>query len=162
MSTTLSSPAISSSITAGLASGLLSGTVTHEPAQQTPAVGTNAGNVNLAYSADFTVSSGSPLTLDLSSIADAAGNTAVFGHVTHWLVENRSTNAAELMTLGGGSNPLIPARSGADVIQANGGYDLKASPNPGIVRDATHKTFQIAVASGTAVPGRLTILGRTT
>jgi hypothetical protein len=161
MSTTLSSPAISASITAGLASGLLSGTVTHEPAQQTPAVGTNAGNVNLLYSADFTVSSGSPLTLDLSSIADAAGNTAIFGHVTCWLVENRSTNAAELMTLGGGSNALIPARTGADVIQANGGFDLMAAPT-GIVRDATHKTFQIAVASGTAVPGRLTILGRTT
>jgi hypothetical protein len=83
-----------------------------------------------------------------------------FGHVTHWLVENRSTTTAETMTIGGGTNALIAAR--AEPVQANGGLDFMAAPNPGILRDATHKTFQIAIASGTSVPGRLTIIGRTT
>jgi hypothetical protein len=160
MSTTLSNPSISAGISATIESGLLSGTITHRPAAQSPSVGTNAGNVNLIYSADFTVTSGSPLSLDLSSIADAAGNVVTFGHITHFLAENRSTNTAEIMSLFGGTNGVFTADP--KPLQANGGLSFMANPNPGVTIDGTHKIVTVTVAAGTSVPGRLTIIGRTT
>jgi hypothetical protein len=80
-------------------------------------------------------------------------------HVAAILVENDSTVAGQDMTIGGGTHPISATDSG--FAQANGGVHLMWNPNPGYaVTGGTADTVTIAVAAGTNVPGKITILGR--
>lgn len=159
MASTLSNASISSQISVDIVRGGLLGTVTHRNAQ-TPAIGTVTNQVNLVFQNDFTVATGTPITFDLTSLTDPAGAAINFGHVTHFHVENFSTITGEDLTIGGGTNGLFAADP--KPVRANGGNVQHADPNPGILVDGTHKIIQLAAAAGTAVLGRITIIGRTT
>lgn len=159
MASTLSNASISSQISVDIVRGGLAGTVTHRNAQ-TPAIGTVTNQVNLVFQNDFIVATGTPLTFDLTSLVDPAGSAINFGHVTHLHIENLSAVAGEDLTVGGGTNGLFAADP--KPIRANGGNVQHADPNPGILVDGTHKIVQLAAAAGTAVLGRITIMGRTT
>jgi len=136
----------------------LSGTVKHEKSVSVP-VGTGAGKANIVVQRDVTVTSGAPLTIDLTSVADVSGTVQAFAVMTHWAVENLSNNVGEDFTAGGGANPVIAADP--ETIQAVGGHTYKACPGAGRPVAGGTKNFQLSVATGVNVPGRLTIIGRT-
>lgn len=157
MSTVLSNPTITTQLSSDLVSGLLSGNVTHRHAL-TPSIGTPAGSVNLMYTSSFTLASGTPLSIDLTSIIDVGNNSVSFGHLTHLLLENISLVSGENIAIGGGTNGVFTLDP--TTAKPNGGAKLLIDPNPGIVIDGTHKIITLAAASGTGVLGRITILGR--
>lgn len=79
--------------------------------------------------------------------------------MTSVLVENDSTTAGQDFTVGGGTHPVLGTDQGT--AQANGGAFFVFNPNPGYsVVSGTSDTLQISVASGTSVPGKVTIFGR--
>lgn len=159
MAVTLSNPSIIAQIVADIVSGRLSGNVRHAYSGPTLTIGSGAGQIQKIVTVDFTVSAGTPLDYDLTAIDDPGGSAISFSFLTHLMIENLSTTAGQDMSLGAGANPVY-ATADAGVIQANGGVSFKATPNPGVTIDATHKTIRITVAAGTNVQGRLTLIGR--
>jgi hypothetical protein len=162
MATTLSNPQPSVQLKCQLAGGAAPAVVTsqvnHQPAAALGA-GNAAGSVDGCYCESFTVSAGTPLTVTLPSAADPLGNPLAMAHVTSVLVENGSTTAGQDFTVGGGTHPVLGSDQGT--AQANGGIFFVINPNPGYALVAgTSDTLQISVASGTNVPGKLTVLGR--
>lgn len=162
MSTTLSNPIASvqlkCQLTGGAVPAVVSSQVNHQPNVSLGA-GNTGGNIDGCFSEPFTVSAGTPLTISLTAINDALGNAISFVHVTSVLVENDSTTAGQNFTVGGGTHPVLGTDQGT--AQANGGSFLVFNPNPGYsVVSGTSDTLQILVASGTNVPGKLTIFGR--
>jgi hypothetical protein len=162
MSTTLSNPQanvqLRCQLTTGAAPAVVASQVNHQPSIALGA-GNTAGSVDRCFSESFTVSAGTPLTVNLSSATDPLGNAVGMVHVTSVLVENDSTTAGQDFTVGGGTHPVLGTDQGT--AQANGGEFLVTNPNPGYsVVSGTSDTLQISVASGTNVPGKVTILGR--
>jgi len=159
---TLLNPRMLLAITGALSDGLLPPVVTaainHAVNPSLP-VGSGAGSVNLEYHTPVIVTSGSPLVLDLTSLTDPLGNAIAFAVVTAILLTNDSTTATNDLSLGGGTTPLVatcplPA-------QASGGAVAFLAPASGLpVTGGSTNKLQIAAAAGSAVPGRLTILGR--
>lgn len=163
MATTLSNPSITINTRASLASGIapavLGCTVNQSPATSI-GVGSTAGNVNVCFSEAFTVTSGTPITVNLLTGTDPFGTALGMVHVSHILVENASTTTGQDFTVGGGTHPVL----GTDLYlcQANGGVVCVVNPNPGYsVVTSSSDTLQISVAAGTSVAGRITVLGRT-
>src|ERR1700728_2897318 len=162
MSTTLSNPIASVQLKCQLTGGVVpagvSSQVNHQPNVSLGA-GNTGGSIDGCFSEPFTVSAGTPLTISLTAINDALGNAISFVHVTSVLVENDSTTAGQNFTVGGGTHPVLGTDQGT--AQANGGAFFVFNPNPGYsVVSGTSDTLQISVASGTNVPGKLTIFGR--
>jgi hypothetical protein len=162
MPTTLSNPIISvqlkCQLTGGAAPAVVTSLVNHQP-NVALGSGNSAGNVDQCLSEPFTVSAGSPLTINLSSATDPLGGALAFAHVSGVLVENDSTTAGQDFTVGGGTHPVLGTDQGT--AQANGGAFFVINPNPGYsVVSGTSDTLQISVASGTNVPGKITVLGR--
>jgi hypothetical protein len=162
MSTALSNPQanvqLRCQLTTGVSPAVVMSQVSHQP-NIALGVGNTAGNVDRCLSESFTVSAGSPLTVNLTSAFDPLGNALGMVHVTSVLVENDSSTAGQDFTVGGGTHPVLGTDQGT--AQANGGALLVTNPNPGYsVVASTSDTLQISVASGTNVPGKLTILGR--
>jgi hypothetical protein len=121
--------------------------------------GNSAGNVDRCFCEPFTVTAGTPLTVNVSSATDPMGNALGMLHVTSVLVENDSTTGGQDFTVGAGTHPVLGTDQGT--AQANGGVFCVVNPNPGYaVVSGTSDTLQISVASGTNVPGKITILGR--
>lgn len=121
--------------------------------------GNAAGQVDRAYSFGGTITFGTPFTINLSTGLDPLGNTLGMVHVTSVLVENDSLTAGQVMTIGGGTHPVL----GSDqfTAQANGGIAFICNPNPGYsVSGGSSDTLTITVAAGTAVPFKVTVLGR--
>jgi hypothetical protein len=163
MSTTLSNPSagvqLKCQLTAGSSPAVVTSQVNHQPNISLGA-GSTAGNVNACFSESFTVSNGSPLTINLASANDPLGNALSIVHVTSVLVENDSTTAGQDFTIGGGTHPVLGTDQGT--AQANGGAFFVFNPNPGYsVVGGTSDTLQISVAAGTNVAGKVTIFGRT-
>jgi hypothetical protein len=164
MSTTLSNPSVAvyakAQLQAGAAPAIIASQVNHAPNIALGAGGT-AGNVNLCFCEPFTVSSGTPLTINVGTALDPMGNALGMVHVSCVLVENDSTTAGQDFTVGGGTHPVL----GSDqyTAQANGGVAFVCNPNSGYsVVSGTSDTLQISVAAGTSVSGKVTILGRST
>jgi hypothetical protein len=162
MATLLASPSVTSSVTANLTGGAApapsQSPVNHTYAPAVPlSVGNGAGQANKCYSAAFSVTSGSPLLLDLTTLTDPLGGALNFGTVVDILITNDSVTAGQDFTIGGGTNGLFTAAP--NTVQANGGQWHWTGVNPGLATDGTHKILQIANASGTAA-GKITILGR--
>jgi hypothetical protein len=162
MSTILSNPIIGlqfkCQLTAGSAPAVVTSQVNHQP-NTTIGAGNSAGNVDLCFCEPFTVSAGTPLTVNVSAATDPIGNVLGMLHVTSVLVENDSTTAGQDFTVGGGTNPVLGTDQGT--AQANGGVFSVVNPDPGYaVVSGTSDTLQISVAAGTNVPGKITILGR--
>src|SRR3954464_9895168 len=119
MSTTLSNPKITAQVESDFVAGLVSGNLLHR-VTSTPSVGTPAGSVNLEYTNSFTLASGTPLSLDLTSLVDVGGNTVTFGHVNCILLENLSIVSGENIAIGGGTNGVFTLDP--TVARANGGF----------------------------------------
>jgi hypothetical protein len=160
MASTMTSPQIAAAIQAGLAGGAAPAPSTsnvNHSAALTPAVGGSAGQVNKIYSAAFTVTTGTPLSIDLTALTDPLGAALNFTNVAAILISNDSVVAGQDFSVGGGTNGLFTAAP--NIIAANGGMYLLANPNPGITVDGTHKIITITVAAGTGVGGKITVLG---
>ena len=140
-------------------SGATSGTVNHG-VSSIPPIGSSAGSQDLEHSKAYTVATGTPLVLDVTALADPQGTTQNFAHVTAILISNDSTTAAEILTVGGGSNPLLA--TWGETVQPNGGAYALINPNPGLVVSGSAKNIQIAAASGAAVAIKVTVKGRST
>lgn len=160
MSATLSNPQISAAISASLGSSSgpasTNTNIQHSIAKQRT-VGTAAGNVNKVYSAAFTVDTGTPITIDLTTAADPQGNAQNFGTVYDIIIENSSSTTGQIMTLFGGSNGLVATGT---LLLNPGGAIAYTGGSVGITVDSTHKLIQISVAAGTGVAGRITVLGK--
>jgi hypothetical protein len=162
MSTTLTNPYLAIAARAVINSGtfpVLSATTTHTPAINLVA-GSTSGSVNAVIEQNFTVTSGTPLTINVATGLDPFGNAAGMVHVSTVLVENDSTTAGQDFTIGGGTHPVLGTDS--YLCQANGGVVTVCNPAPGYtVSSGSADTLTITVAAGTAVAGKLTIFGRT-
>lgn len=163
MSTTLSNVSIAAAITAALAGGAapatVSGNVQHNCAD-TPTVGSSTGNVNKVYSAAFTVDTGTPLSLDLTSLVDPLGQTNNFGTVHAILIENLSIVAGRDFTVFGGTNGLVATSTTLIYAGTKPGFLLIDFGTTGIAVDGTHKIITIAVAAGTGIAGKITVVGK--
>jgi len=162
MATTLSNPTASVQVkcllTAGAAPAVVASQVNHQPNIAIGA-GNTVGNVDRCFCEAFTVSAGTPLTVNVGSATDPMGNALGIVHVTSVVVENDSTTAGQDFTVGGGTHPVLGTDQGT--AQANGGVFCLVNPNPGYaVVSGTSDTLQVLVASGTSVAGKITILGR--
>lgn len=169
MATTLTGPSASVNIRATLTNSAsapqapVGSSLNHTPNINLVA-GVAAGNVNCTISKAFTVTNGSPLVINVSSALDPIGNAAVMVHVIAVLVENDSVTTGQDFTVGGGTDPVM----GTDqfTVQSNstgqGGAGFVCNTSPGYVYNvSTANSVTITVAAGTAVPGRITILGCT-
>jgi hypothetical protein len=161
MTTTLSKPTvvvgIKALLTAGAPPAPVVSQVDHEPTISL-AAGTDPGTANVCLSQPFTVTAGTPFTVNLVTGLDPLGNALSMSAVVAVLVENDSTIAAQTLTVGGGPNAAL----GADqyTCQANGGVVLMYNPGIGYAVVAGRSdTLQVTVAAGTA-SGKLTALGR--
>jgi hypothetical protein len=117
--------------------------------------GSSNGQVDKCYSAPFTVTNGTPLTINLSTGCDPFGNTLFMNYITHLLIENDATTTGHDMTLWGGSNPVLPSDSVS--IHSLGGCYAWTSPVGYPI--TSNINVQITIAAGTA-SGKITILGR--
>jgi hypothetical protein len=162
MPTILSNPSITAQLkcqlNAGASPAVALSQVNHLPVI-TPGAGNTPGNIDRCISEPFTVTAGTPFTLNLSTALDPLSSAAGFVHLSAILIENDSTVAGQDFTLGGGAHPAL----GTDqaTAQANGGVILLTNPAPGYpIVSASSDTLQITVAAGTNVPGKITLLGR--
>jgi hypothetical protein len=162
MPTTLSNPVatvqLKCQLTAGAAPAIVTSQVNHQP-NLPIGPGNTAGNVDRCFSESFTITAGTPLTINVATATDPLGNALGIVHVSSILVENDSTTAGQDFTVGGGTHPVL----GTDqaTAQANGGAVCIVNPNPGYaVVSGASDTLQISVAAGTSVTGKVTILGR--
>jgi hypothetical protein len=161
MATTVASPALAASVTANLTGGAPpapSQSPVNHSYNPTLTVGAAAGQSNKVYSAPFTVTTGTPLALDLTTLVDPLGGALNFSAVTSILITNDSTTAGQDFTIGGGTNGLFTAAP--NIVAANGGAYFISNPTAQITVDGTHKILTIAVAAGTGVGGKVTIVGR--
>jgi hypothetical protein len=162
MATTLFNPSVVAQITCQLNSGAPPAVVTSQVNQQPDVplgAGNTPGNVDRCFSEPFTVTSGTPLTINLVTALDPLGSALGAVHVTSVLVENDSTTAGQDFTVGAGTHPVLGTDQGT--AQANGGVFFVINPNPGYsVVSGTSDTLQISVAAGTNVSGKVTILAR--
>jgi hypothetical protein len=155
MSTTLSNINVNSQVAADVANGLLSGNFNNRSAAS-PSTGTAAGSLNILCHQTFSINSGTPLSIDLTSIADVGGNTVAFGHLCYFKVVNSGGGD---LNIGGGTNGVFTLDP--KPIRDTYGVATHYDPNPGITIDGTHKIFTLDAASGT-VAGSITLAGRTT
>lgn len=161
--------AFSASLAAGDLSSPLAASVgvgTDPRVGASPGVGTAAGQVNAVYAVEGTVTAGAPVTIDVTSLTDPAGNAIpALARVLGVCAENLSVTAGEILTLtGGASNPLFtdqltlqPNTTSAPV----GGTAAVWNPAPGYAVDSTHKTIKITTAAGTGVRFNLVLFGNT-
>jgi hypothetical protein len=160
MASTLSSPkvalSISGTLSAGAAPAIASAAILHQ-AILSLTVGASAGQVNKAFSAPVSVTTGTPLVIDLTTAADPLGNVPAFTKVSTILFTG-ANGATQQFTVGGGTNPVIPAE--AQAINAKDGVYLWHSADSPLTVDGTHKNVQITVAAGTAIAGQLTVIGQ--
>lgn len=146
-------------LTGGSIPAIIQSTVDHNP-NTVVSVGSTAGKINACISQPFTITSGTPLTINVASGLDPLGNAAGMVHVSSVIVENDSVTGGQDFTIGGGTHPVL----GSDqyTSQANGGVACVFNPSPGYtVSGGSADTLTITVGAGTAVPGKVTILGRT-
>ncbi|WP_020469317.1 hypothetical protein [Zavarzinella formosa] len=112
---------------------------------------TFTGNVSKSFVLPFTsvqvtklffntYASGSPTSIDLTSLTDAYGNPISFATIRHiMLVNNDATNS---VTVGGGTNGLVAA---LPPIIGGGAVNLTTT----LAVDGTHKILLITPAAGT-------------
>jgi hypothetical protein len=116
--------------------------------------GTGADQADRLYYARRTVSSGTPDDIDLASgsLTDIYGNALTFARIKGIYIHNRSTTAAEILSVGAGSNPLINwvMASGDGVKVRAGGVFFIFAPDATAyaVTAATGDILEIAAASG--------------
>jgi hypothetical protein len=166
--TTITVPRVKISFAATLTSGDSSGMTNAFPNVGTqsigiiPPVGVAAGDISNVYNIAGVVTSGTPVTYDVTSLTDQLGNAINLARVQGVFGMNLSTTTGQIITITGGtSNPLFtdsytiqPNLSGA-----GSGVIGSWNPSPGFAVDGTHKTIKVTVATGTNVPFEIAIVG---
>lgn len=163
----LASPAFQFRMGCSLSWGSPPNSISNSPninQQSTLVVGNATNQIDRCIAVNFTVTSGTPYTFNVSTGLDPSGVAAGLVHVSGFIVINQSAVGGQDMTIGGGTHPVLgatPASSLYDA-QANGGVACAWAPQPGWgpVVVSTNDTITITVAAGTSVPGQLLVLGR--
>lgn len=125
------------------------------------AVGTGAGQANAIITQDGTINTGTPNTVNvITGLQTDQLTAAAMAHVLAIYFENLSSTPADIVTIGGGTHPLI----GSDQCTVNaGGAILIYNPNPGYaITSGSADTLTFGVAAGSGVPYQLVIVGRNT
>lgn len=157
MSTTFTNISLSVLMNADLAFGDATGSIRTSPTPFAPVIGTSAGQADIFGVKTFSVTSGTPLDIDLTSFADDSGATFVFAHLLALLLENTTVSGGNL-TIGGGSNPVW-ASADPKLIGPNDWVAAKLAVE--VLIDGTHKIFRVSASAGT-LTGKLRIIGRST
>lgn len=67
----------------------------------TASVGTGANSADVAYSKSGTIGTSATVTIDLSALTDAFGNSITLARVKAFKITNKGTDATNIMTVGG-------------------------------------------------------------
>lgn len=125
--------------------------------------GTGAGNADTVLTVAINIAASGSTSIDLTGTAtDAFGATVALAYVQAVLLEADKTNTNNIV-LGNGSNPWVgPFDAGTDTISVKpGGHLQMADPAGWPVVASTGDILKIANSgSGTAVTGKITIIGR--
>lgn len=125
--------------------------------------GTGAGNSDTMFTKSINIAASGNTTIDLTGSAlDVFGATVAFAFVQMVLIEADSGNVNNIV-VGNGTNPwLWDFDAGTDTESVKpGGMLLKADKTGWPVTAATADILKIANSgSGTAVVGKITIIGR--
>lgn len=114
--------------------------------------GTAINTANRIYAARLTLST-TPTDIDLAgSLADPLGGTVTFAKVVGLIVKNRSTTAAEIVTVGGDAAAFLFTSAANDSIPV-GPDGLLMAVNPSLagypVTGTTADILQLVAATGT-------------
>ena len=125
--------------------------------------GTSASTADMVYSISATTSTTTPVAYDLAgSLTGALGNTLTFAKIVAIYVINNSTTAADILTVGAGSNPLlnwIIATGDGVKVGAGGAFFISAPIAPFSVTAGTGDVLTLTSASG-SIPYKLIVIGR--
>lgn len=132
--------------------------------QKALGAGTSANQADLVYAsaAAATISSGTPLDVDLNSLTDAFGSAIAFVEVCRFIVVNSSTTAGQTLTVGNAASNAWTGWSGGathtSIIGPEGAL-FWWSPSDGGAVSGSNKVLRI-VASAANIPYKLLIVGR--
>lgn len=124
--------------------------------------GTAINQANRIYPARLTLST-TPTDIDLAgSLVDPLGNVITFAKITGLIVKNRSTTAAEIVTVGGDAAAFLFTSAANDSIPV-GPDGLLVAINPSLagypVTGTTGDILQLVAATGTPAVD-LIVVGR--
>jgi hypothetical protein len=160
MASTITVPQSGAGLTAQVSTGTAlssaTATVNHTPAKALVA-GTSATQISKIHSARYLVTTGTPLSIDLTSVTDPVGASLNFGFVSRILISNASTTAGQNATVLGGTNGLVAA---SPFTLGPGGHLKVDLGDQEITVDGTHKIITVTLAAGTNVPIDVTVMGR--
>lgn len=126
--------------------------------------GTSANQADLVYAsaAGATISSGTPLDVDLNSLTDAFGSSISFVEVCGFVITNDSTTASQTLTVGNAASNAWTGWSGGathtSVVGPEGAL-FWWSPSDGGAVSGSNKILRIA-ASAASMPYKLLVVGR--
>lgn len=119
--------------------------------------GTAAGQVDTIFAAQYSVASGTPLTVNLQSCTDLAGNTVTFARVREFIVQVTDATAGHtLQVYAAASNgwSVLPPSGSAIVVQPGGSsvFHLSdpSSSGSGVGNVVTSTSNSFAVNSNTS------------
>lgn len=162
MSTTLTAltllQKIATAQTSGSGIGLVGASASFAPTINMT-IGNLVNQAQIVAAVQGSVTNGTPYTLNLITGNDQFGNALGMAHLMGIFVANQSIVSGQDLTIGGGTHSALG--SDAYTCQANGGITTNLWQNPGLtVTGSSTDTITIVVASGTAVPFQLLLLGR--
>lgn len=122
---------------------------------------TPPGAANVQVAKSYSVTSGTPLVLDLSGTSLIATDTAtaVFAHVNYYLVVNTTTSGTATLAVGGGTTPFLA--NALPPLGPGDGHEYASNSTGLPVTASTNDLLQFVSSSG-VITFDLIILGRTT
>ena len=165
MSTILATAAINMAITATLRSALpaVSGNAMLADTNNVAlTIGSGVGAADGSFTTVGNVSSGTPVTIDFTSLHDPFGNAVTTGHVVGLKITNLNTNLSSgTLAHGGGSNPLYAAMPAALAIAPTDSF-CQSFDGAGLpVTGGSAQNLQLSASAGT-VTYQVTALLRST
>ena len=166
MSLVLSSPVLVASFTGQLApsgNSNITGNVNiiHQVIKSIAVSSTSPG-IDGVYSDTRIVATGTPDAMDLTPLTGPVGAALTTAKWLGYLLENLSTTAGEILTVGGGTNGIIAAEN-TDQTIGPGAVKLWFDPKGGkTVTGGSTDIFQVKAAAGTAVSYKVTHFFRST
>jgi hypothetical protein len=143
-------------------SNLLGGANPNIQQQLQFALGTSAGQFDLVHAKEYTIAAaGSPQSIDLNGggLLDPEGNAVNFAKVTAIGLVNES--AAQIITVGGGSNPWVGPWSGTVTLGKSGVLAFTNQVDGWAVVAATGDILKLTSDGGVNVKVIVLLLGRT-
>lgn len=127
-----------------------------------PGVGAVAGSVDRCYAGTYSVTSGTPVTINLLTALDPCGTAAGIVYIEDILIENDNTTAGQDLTVGGGTHPALGTDSytvQAGTSASNVGAAQLHFPTGLHIVTSSSDTLTLTAASGT-ITGKIVVLGR--